>query len=76
MRYHFLEDQEKAGVRPINSHALRHTYASHDVMKGGALYDLQGLLGHSSTEVTKRYAHLAPDLLMAKANVVTFAATI
>ncbi len=46
-------------------HMLRHTYASHFVMSGGSLYDLQRLLGHASPTTTQRYAHLAPDHLAA-----------
>jgi integrase len=41
--------------------ATRHTFASHWVMQGGSLEKLAHILGHSSTEVTKRYAHLRPD---------------
>lgn len=43
--------------------ASRHTFASHYVRGGGSLESLAVLLGHSSTEVTKRYAHLRPDHL-------------
>ncbi|MCQ8130696.1 phage integrase [Methylomonas rivi] len=43
------------------AHVLRHTFASHYVMKGGNLKSLQQLLGHSSLTVTMRYAHLSPD---------------
>jgi integrase len=43
--------------------ATRHTYASQYVMAGGSLEQLAVLLGHSSTEVTQRYAHLRPDHL-------------
>lgn len=39
----------------------RHTFASQWVMAGGSLEKLAAMLGHSSTEVTKRYAHLRPD---------------
>jgi integrase len=42
-------------------HCTRHTFASHWVMAGGSLEKLAHILGHSSTEVTKRYAHLRPD---------------
>jgi integrase len=38
----------------------RHTFASHWVMDGGSLEKLRVILGHSSTEVTLRYAHLVP----------------
>ncbi len=41
-------------------HALRHTFASHAVMSGTPLYDVQQLLGHSKPMMTQHYAHLAP----------------
>ncbi|MEA1080771.1 phage integrase [Marinobacter qingdaonensis] len=45
------------------AHILRHTFASHFVMKGGEILTLQKVLGHSSIVMTMRYAHLAPDHL-------------
>jgi len=41
--------------------ASRHTGASHWARNGGRLEKLALAMGHSSTEVTRRYAHLAPD---------------
>ncbi len=65
---------KKAGVRPIRIHDLRHTFASHYVMNGGSLAELQGLLGHTSPTMTLKYAHLAPGFLESRAKVVSFAA--
>ena len=45
------------------AHILRHTFASHFVMRGGHLLTLQKILGHSTINMTMRYAHLAPDHL-------------
>jgi integrase len=45
----------------IRFHDLRHTFASHFVMRGGSLFDLSKLLGHRDAQTTQRYAHLAPD---------------
>ena len=42
---------------------LRHTFASHFVMRRGNILVLQKILGHSSLTMTMRYAHLAPDHL-------------
>jgi integrase len=44
-------------------HLCRHTFASHAVMSGTSLYEVQRLLGHSTPMMTQRYAHLAPKHL-------------
>ncbi|WP_417784449.1 tyrosine-type recombinase/integrase [Terasakiella pusilla] len=57
---------EKTGIelpKGQATHVLRHTFASHFVMKGGNILTLQRILGHSSVKVTMRYAHLAPKHL-------------
>ncbi|MCX4239436.1 tyrosine-type recombinase/integrase [Paraliomyxa miuraensis] len=50
----------KAGLRPIGWHGLRHTYASHLMMKGAKPVEVQELLGHASMSMTNRYTHLSP----------------
>ena len=45
------------------THVLRHTFASHFVMRGGNILVLQMILGHTSLAMTMRYAHLAPEHL-------------
>ena len=49
----------------IVPYSLRHTYASWLVQAGVDLYKVAELIGHSTIEVTKRYAHLAPQNLRA-----------
>lgn len=72
----FRKAQENAGmVRKVRFHDLRHTFASHFMMKGGNIYDLQKILGHSSMDMTQRYAHLSPDHLIRAINVVNFSST-
>ncbi len=65
---------KKAGIRrQIRFHDLRHTFASHFMMNGGNIYDLQKILGHTNIKMTQRYAHLAPEHLVGAANIVSFA---
>lgn len=45
------------------SHILRHSFASHFMMKGGNILSLQRILGHADISMTMRYAHLSPDHL-------------
>jgi site-specific recombinase XerD len=56
---------QEIGLRKVLHpwHLLRHTFASHFVMRGGNLLALQKILGHSDLKRTMIYAHLAPDFL-------------
>ncbi len=56
---------KRAGVKDFTFHDLRHTFASHAIMRGVSLADLKEILGHSTITMTLRYAHLSPTHLRA-----------
>jgi integrase len=49
-----------AGISDFHFHDLRHTFASHFIMRGGDLRTLQVILGHKDIKMTMRYSHLSP----------------
>lgn len=69
----FQNAQKRAGfTKVIRFHDLRHTFASHFMMNGGNIYDLQKILGHTSLEMTQRYAHMSPAHLAEAIQIVSF----
>ena len=57
-----------AGLAHLRLHDLRHQFASFLVNDGRTLYEVQVILGHSSSKVTERYAHLSTKTLQDAAN--------
>lgn len=65
----FAKSVEACGLNPEGTdrrnrvcfHTLRHTYCSWLAMSGTPLYVIGEMVGHSSTEMTKRYSHLCPS---------------
>lgn len=55
----FQQVCKKAGIEDFHFHDLRHTFASHLVMRGVDIKTVQELLGHKKIEMTLRYSHLA-----------------
>lgn len=45
----------------VDFKTLRHTFASHLIIEGRSLKEVQELLGHKDIKMTLRYAHLAPQ---------------
>ena len=54
---------KKCGIKPMTFYqAGRHTFASQWVLSGNSIYRLKEIMGHSSVQVTERYAHLTNQL--------------
>ena len=66
LRRYFDKALTAAGISGFHFHDLRHTFASHFIMKTGNLPALQKLLGHASPIMTQRYAHLSSGYLQAE----------
>jgi integrase len=55
--------RNKADLGHVRCHDLRHQYASMLVNSGRTLYEVQQILGHSTSKVTQRYSHLTTATL-------------
>jgi len=65
IRRSYMKAVKKADIKTTDFKILRHTYASHLVMRGINIRTVQQLLGHHSVKMTEKYSHLAPDHLQA-----------
>jgi integrase len=59
----FRKAVEKAKIKDLHFHDLRHTFATRVAQSGKDLYQVQRLLGHKSPSMTQRYAHHSPESL-------------
>ena len=62
--------RQRVELPEVRIHDLRHTYASLLINKGASIYEVQTLLGHHHVSMTQRYAHLAPNTLQSKVELV------
>ena len=54
---------KKTGISNFRMHDMRHTCTAWLVSSGVSLIEVRDLLGHSTTKMAERYAHLAPENL-------------
>ena len=59
----FENSCNRAGIKSLRFHDLRHTFATRLVLAGVDLATVSKLLGHSSIQMTMRYAHPTPEAL-------------
>lgn len=71
----FKKATERASIRFLPVHCLRHSYASHFMMNNGNIYDLQAILGHKDLKTTRIYAHLSPQHLFEASKIISFEAS-
>lgn len=57
----FYNILERANLKDVGWHTLRHTFASHLVMQGVDLVTIKDLLGHASIQTTMIYSHLTSE---------------
>lgn len=57
----------RAGLKDVSFHTLRHTFCSTLVAAGATLFEVQQLVGHTTPTMTAKYAHLAPNVASTKA---------
>jgi integrase len=59
---------KKAGIKDFRWHDLRHTSASHLLMRGASMKTVQEHLGHTTIAMTQRYSHLSKDFQREEVN--------
>ncbi len=63
LKYNFRAAADRAGLKDLKFHDLRHTFATRLIQSGADIYSVQKLLGHKSMDQTSRYAHHDVDSL-------------
>ena len=72
-QYIFEKLTEKVGVRKLNFHAIRHTFATRAIECGMDIKTLSEIMGHKNTSITlNRYAHSMLDTKIAMMNKLQF----
>lgn len=66
---------ERAGIKDLRFHDLKHDFATALVQAGIDLYRVQKLCGHKDQRMTQRYAHLLPETLREAIKVIEYQGT-
>lgn len=59
---HLQRACDRAGIRRVTWHKLRHTVATELMIRGTPLLVVKDILGHKTLEMTARCAHVAPNI--------------
>lgn len=63
MQYQFKKCMDLCGIKDVNFHALRHTFATRCIESGFDVKTLSEILGHSSVKITlDKYVHSSLEL--------------
>src|SRR5206468_11662232 len=57
LRRRFIAAQDRAGLRKIRFHDLRHTFGTLAVRGAESIVELQAWMGHAEVRTTMRYTH-------------------
>lgn len=57
----FQNSLRKAGIKDFRFHDLRHTSASHLLMRGASMKSVQEHLGHTTLKMSERYANISEE---------------
>jgi len=61
VRKRFKRTLERAGLRELTFHELRHTFGTQMAAVGAPLRAIQEWMGHADAKTTEVYRHYAPD---------------
>jgi len=70
-RWYLDKLSARVGIRSFGWHVFRHTFATQLTHRHVPLNEVQALLGHTSIEMTRRYAHESDDGLHASVHLLS-----